>query len=112
MEEKPGFLSKRKSRKFLSFLILSGHAFLIFSAIFSPYHAIISDGKHGDASLDAPDASFDESNQEPRKIRILTHQAYGKLCSKCRMLFNKEEIDSPMFAYRIFCGAEYCIKQR
>jgi len=107
MEEKPGFLSKRKSRKFLSFQILSGHAFLIFSAIFSPYHAIIFDGKHGDASLDAPDVSFGESNEEPGKIRILTHQACWKFCSKCRMLLKKERVDSPMFAYRIFRGAEY-----
>jgi len=46
-----------------------------------------------------------------RKIYIITHQAYGKFCSKCRMLLKKEKIGSPMFAYRIFCGAEYCIKQ-
>jgi len=112
MEEKPGFLSKRKSRKFLSFPILRGHAFLIFSAIVSPYQAVIFDGNHGDASLDAPDASFDESNEEPGKIHIVTRQACWKFCSKCRMLLKKERVDSPMFAYRIFCGAEYCIKQR
>jgi len=55
-----------------------------------------------------PESSTPEKNKAYEKIYIVTQTAYEKHCSKCRMLLKTEEIESPMFRYRIFCKAEYC----
>ena len=55
-----------------------------------------------------PESSTTEENKVYEKVYIVTQTAYEKCCSKCRMLSKAEEIESPMFRYRIFCKAEYC----
>ena len=55
-----------------------------------------------------PESSTPEKKKAYKKIYIVTRRAYEKYCSKCKMLLKAEEIESPMFRYRIFCKAEYC----
>jgi len=57
------------------------------------------------------ESSTPEENKAYEKIYIVTQTAYEKHCSKCRMLLKTEEIESPMFRYRIFCKAEYCLRK-
>jgi len=56
------------------------------------------------------ESSTPKENKAYEKIYIVTPTAYEKHCSKCRMLLKTEEIESPMFRYRIFCKAKYCTK--
>ena len=58
--------------------------------------------------LSEPESSTPEEKKY-RKIYIVTRRAYEKYCSKCKMLFKAEEIESPMFRYRVFRNAESCV---
>jgi len=55
-----------------------------------------------------PEPSRSEEKADYKKVYIVTQVAYENFCSKCRMLRKAEEIESPMFQYRIFCKASYC----
>jgi len=56
------------------------------------------------------ESSTPEKKKAYKKIYIVTRRAYEKYCSKCKMLLKAEEIESPMFRYRVFCKAEYCME--
>ena len=70
-----------------------------------------SEQKRGERKQPEPESSTTEKNKAYKKIYIVTQTAYEKYCSKCRMLSKAEEIESPMFRYRIFCKVEYCMEK-
>ncbi|MCD6464993.1 hypothetical protein J7L27_01325 [Candidatus Bathyarchaeota archaeon] len=68
----------------------------------------LSSEKREEKGQPEPESFKPEKKKAYEKIYIVTQTAYEKRCSKCRMLLKAEEVESPMFRYRVFCKAEYC----
>ena len=81
------------------------------SAMPATLDMFFSDERHEEKKQPKPYEPEEEKEKPYKKIYIVTENAYEKYCSKCEMLLKAEEVESPMFKYRVFCKAEYCVRR-